>query len=292
MSRPDDGIARSVHVRLVRRAQELGVDPNQLIVRYGIERFLYRLSRSPHSERFVLKGGLLMLARLGETLRPTRDADLLGIGDLSDEALGLLVRDICEAEVEPDGVTLDPDSVALAGIREQNSYGGRRITLDGRLGNARLRLQIDVGIGDVVTPEPDRLDYPTILELPAPRLYAYPRESVVAEKLHAIVHLGAANTRMKDYFDLFALAKEGAIDLERLARAVAATFVRRSTRLPDGVPSGLTDTFADEPSKRAMWRAFLDRSRLEAPDLRVVVRDLRGFLVGPLGAAARMMRER
>jgi hypothetical protein len=239
-----EGLAKSVQVRLVRHAKEAGLDPNLVLTRYGIERFLYRLSRSRHAEQFVLKGALLLLVWLGETLRPTRDADLLGFGDLSDDALMKIFRDVCGVEVEPDAVMFDADSVAIEPIRDEDAYGGRRVTLRGQLGAARLTIQVDIGIGDAVTPVPQLMDYPSLLDLPQPRLRAYPRETVVAEKLHAMVLLGLRNSRMKDYFDVRALLREGAMDERSLGRAIAATFERRRTALPGGVPTGLTPAFS------------------------------------------------
>lgn len=277
------GLAQSVQVRLVRHAKQNNLDPNVVLARYGIERFLYRLSRSRHAEQFVLKGALLMLVWFGETLRPTRDADLLGFGELSDAALIAIFREICGVEVEPDATTFDADSVAVAQIREGDVYGGRRVTLRGQLGAARLAIQVDVGIGDAVTPAPQWLEYPSMLDLPRPRLRAYQRETVIAEKVHAMVELGMRNSRMKDYFDVRALLREGAIDEHQLARALAATFERRRTPLPEGPPAGLSDEFARDAARR--WSAFLDKNRLSGPALDEVVASIRDRLARPLARA-------
>jgi predicted nucleotidyltransferase component of viral defense system len=282
MSAASKGLARSVHVRLVRHAQATGVDPNLVLTRYAVERFLYRLSRSPHADRFVLKGALLMLVWLGETLRPTSDADLLGFGDLSEEALGRILKDIAAQAVEPDAVEFLADSVRVAPIRVEDDYGGWRATIQARVGAARLTVQVDVGIGDAVTPAPEWLDYPGLLDLPRARLRAYPRESVIAEKLHAIVVFGTRNSRMKDYFDVRALAREGAVDPSRLGEAIAATFARRDTAVPDEMPAGLRDEFAQDPLAQAQWKAFLSRSRLDAPALEEVVAEVRNFVLEPL----------
>lgn len=166
------GLAQSVQTRLVRHAKATGVDPNHVLARYATERFLYRLSRSPYVDRFVLKGALLLVAWLGENIRPTRDADLLGFGDLDPGALERLCQDIIGIEVGPDGVIFDTQSVRVAPIRVEDPYGGHRVTLLGRLGPARLKVQVDVGIGDAVTPEPLWLEYPSLLDLPRPRLRA------------------------------------------------------------------------------------------------------------------------
>lgn len=282
-----EGLARSVQVRLVRHAKEIGVDPNLVLTRYAVERYLYRLSRSRYAERFVLKGALLLLAWLGETLRPTRDADLLGFGELSTEELERIFREICAIEVEPDAATYLPDSVRVAPIREEDAYGGRRVTLQARLGSARLTVQVDIGIGDAVTPDPQWLDYPGLLEdLPRPRLKVYPRETVVAEKLHAMVFLGMRTSRMKDYFDVRALLVRGQeLDTAQLARAIAATFTRRRTALPADIPAALSDAFANDPTKQAQWRAFLTKNRLQAPTLQEVVADIRTRLAAPLALA-------
>lgn len=287
MSRERAGLAQSVQTRLVRHAKEAGLDPNVVLARYGIERFLYRLSRSHHAEQFVLKGALLLLVWLGETLRPTRDADLLGFGDLSDDALTKIFREVCGVEVEPDAVTFDAESVIIAAIREEDAYGGRRVTLRGQLGAARLAIQLDIGIGDAVTPEPQSLDYPSLLDLPRPRLRAYPRETVVAEKLHAMVFLGLRNSRMKDYFDVRALLREGAMDQRLLGRAIAATFERRRTAVPDDAPPGLTAAFSDDAQHQAQWNGFLAKNRLEGPALAEAVDELREGLAAPLDLARR-----
>ena len=220
MTNPREGLARSVQVRLARHAREIGVDPNLVLTRYAVERFLYRLSRSEHAERFVLKGALLMLVWLGEKLRPTSDADLLGTGDLSRETLERILKEVVSQPVEADAVEFDLDSVNVEPIRAEDDYGGWRATVRAQVGAARLTVQVDVGIGDAVTPAPQWLEYPGLLDFPSPRLRAYPRETVIAEKLHAIVRFGTRNSRMKDYFDIRALAREGAVDAAVLADAI------------------------------------------------------------------------
>ena len=167
------GLARSLQVRLARHARAIDADPNLVLARYGTERFLYRLSRSPYAERFVLKGALLLLVWLGETFRPTRDADLLGFGDISGQSVAEIFRQCCTLEVEPDGLVFDPGSVSVAAIRPEDFYGGQRGILRARLGAARIKVQVDVGIGDAVEPPAQWLDYPSLLDLPRPRLRAY-----------------------------------------------------------------------------------------------------------------------
>jgi predicted nucleotidyltransferase component of viral defense system len=285
--RPTTGLAKSVQVRLVRHAKALGVDPNLVFTRFAVERFLYRLSRSPHAASFVLKGALLLLVWLGERIRPTRDADLLGFGDLSDGALKRIFEEVCEQEVEPDGMTYDTASIRVASIRPGDVYGGRRVTLRSRLGAARLRVQVDVGLGDAVEPEPDWIDYPSLLDLPRPRLRAYRPETLIAEKVHAMVELGTRNSRMRDSFDVYALAAREAFVGDRLVRALRSTFGRRRTPIPASLPVALTPSFSEESGKRAQWAGFLRKSRLTSfpHELGPVVGALAEFL-GPVLLAA------
>lgn len=285
MSGDRDGLVRSLQTRLARHAREMGVDPNLLLTRYAIERFLYRLSRSPHAERFVLKEALLMLVWLGETLRPTRDADLLGFGELSDETLVKMFAEVCDTEVEPDATQFRSETVRVEPIRIEDAYGGRRVLLGAKMGKAALRVQVDVGIGDATVPEPVWLDYPSLLDLPRPRMRAYAVETVVAEKLHAIVLLGSRNSRMKDYFDLNAIAREGLARSDQLGESIAATFERRRTRVPDSLPMGLRDDFGLDPLKQSQWKAFLAKNGLVAPSLDEVVARIRDFVALPLASA-------
>jgi predicted nucleotidyltransferase component of viral defense system len=267
MNSARDGLARSVQVRLASHAKTIGVDPNLVLTRYAMERFLYRLSRSSYADRFVLKGALLLLVWLGETIRPTRDADLLGFGDLSDDNLMQIFVEVCMVEVEQDGMTYFGNSVHLAPIRPEDAYGGRRITLQGGLGAARLRVQVDIGIGDVVTPAPTWLEYPSLLDLPRPRLRAYPPETAIAEKLHAMVVLGSRNSRMRDFFDIDAIARRTVFESASLNSAIRATFDRRKTALPESLPLALTGPFAASQDKQAQWQAFRTKSgAITAPE--------------------------
>lgn len=275
-------LAASIHARLLNRAKARGEDFNLILTRYALERFLYRLSLMPAREAYWLKGAMLFDLWFDVPHRPTRDADFFGFGPMDIEALAGTIREICGVAVD-DGMVYDPGSIAVEEIREDARYGGLRVRLLGRLGNARCTVQLDVGYGDAVTPGPEEAIYPTLLdELPPPRLRVYPRAAMVAEKLEAIVSLGMANSRMKDYFDLRALAREGALDAELLGDAIAATFQRRGTQVPVGVPLGLSDEFARDPAKRAQWKAFLGKNRLEAPALEAVIEEVRRFVAEPL----------
>ncbi len=275
-------LAASIHARLLNRAKARGEDFNLILTRYALERFLYRLSLVPAREAYWLKGAMLFDLWFDVPHRPTRDADFLGFGPMDIDALAGTIREICGVAVD-DGMAYDPGSIAVEEIREDARYGGLRVRLLGRLGNARCTVQLDVGYGDAVTPGPEEAIYPTLLdELPPPRLRVYPRAAVAAEKLEAIVSLGMANSRMKDYFDLRALAREGALDARLLGDAIAATFQRRGTEVPVGVPLGLSDEFARDTAKRAQWKAFLGKNRLEAPALEDVIEEVRRFVAEPL----------
>lgn len=289
MSGTTSGLAQSVHTRLIRHAQSLGVDPNLVLTRFATERLLYRLSRSRHAERFVLKGALLLLMWLGETIRPTRDADLLGFGDVSDETLAATLAEVCVVNVEPDGMAFDPATIRVAPIRPQDIYGGKRVALLARLGAARIPVQVDVGIGDAVVPPPEWCDYPSLLDLPCPRLRAYRPETAIAEKAHAMVLLGTKNSRMRDFFDVYQLAQHASFDGPLLAGAIRATFERRKTAIPGALPSALTPAFAQADDKRAQWSAFLRKNRLTtAPkDLETVLAVLAEFLGSVFDAEAR-----
>ena len=288
MSPQSKGLSHSVQVRLVAHSKAIGMEPLFIFTRYAIERFLYRLSRSPYADRFVLKGALLMLVWLGETIRPTRDVDLLGLGDLSDASLAQIFRDICLTPVEPDGVEFNPLTLAIAQIRQEDAYGGKRVTFAGGIGSVRIRMQVDVGIGDAVRPSPVWIEYPSLLQGPLPRVRAYVPEVAIAEKLHAMVELGSRNSRMRDFFDVRAIAGQLAFKGGRLVQAVRSTFERRNTQVPDDVPLALRPEFTAEPDKRAQWMGFRKKNRLTAApaELLVVVQDIAAFL-GPVIHAAR-----
>ena len=264
-------LAASIRARLKQRADAAKQDFNLILTHYGLERLLYRLSISPHAGNYLLKGALLFSLWYDQPHRPTRDADLLGFGSDDIDTAVAAFREICAMAVE-DGIAFDPASVKGSVIRKEAGYGGVRIDLLAKLDGARITLQVDIGFGDAVTPAPESVSYPVLLDdLPAPQLRSYPKYTVVAEKFHAVCLLGMANTRMKDYFDLWVLLTEGALESTELRRAVEATFARRQLPVPNAVPSGLSDTFAQDAVKRAQWAAFLKKNRLDALDLVEVV---------------------
>lgn len=265
----------SIQARLLNRAKERGEDFNRTLTSFAIERFLYRLSLLPARETLWLKGARLFDLWFAGAHRATADADFLGFGSSEAPDVIQTIRAICLQPAE-DGMVFDPDLITAETIRGEARYGGLRIRLAGLLGKTRCPIQLDIGFGDVVTPGPEDVHYPTLLDgMPGARLKAYPRATVVAEKLEAMASLGMINSRMKDYFDLLALVNEGHLDIDEVSHAILATFTRRGTPIPSGTMTGLSDSFAGDPQKRAQWKAFLDRNRLAANDLADVVATLR-----------------
>jgi len=268
-------LAASIRARLKQRSDARKQDFNLILTHYGLERLLYRLSISPLAGNYLLKGALLFSLWYDRPHRPTRDADLLGFGPDDIDSAVAAFREICAMEVE-DGIAFDLASVKGSVIRKEAGYGGVRIDLLAKLDGARITLQVDIGFGDAVTPAPELVSYPVLLEdLPAPQLRSYPKYTVVAEKFHAVCLLGMANTRMKDYFDLWVLLTESALESKELRRAIDATFARRQLQVPHTTPSGLSDVFARDAVKTAQWTAFLKKNRLQALNLVDVVTLLR-----------------
>ena len=259
-------MAASVSRRLLNHANRIGADPNLILLWYALERLLYRLSVSPHAERFVLKGAMLFRLWGGDDFRATRDLDLLSVLNSERSIMRDVFSELCMQEVPDDGMHFEPGSVLVTEIREHQEYGGLRVKLTGRLGNARVPLQVDVGFGDAVTPAAVAASFPTLLEMPAPKIRAYPKEAVIAEKFEAIATLGATNSRVKDFYDIWTLSRRYQFDPAVLGSSIRATFKRRGTPLPVRPPIGLTAAFANDPAHQSQWRAFVNRN-LQQPQL-------------------------
>ncbi|WP_071466488.1 nucleotidyl transferase AbiEii/AbiGii toxin family protein [Polynucleobacter asymbioticus] len=274
----DKNIGASVRAKLKNKAQAEGKEFNLILTRYALERLLYRLSISDYREHFLLKGALLFDLWFDVPLRATRDIDLLGF-QLPDAAyLIKAFEDLCALEVA-DGIEFEGGSIRAEEIRKEANYTGMRVTLVAYLDGARSAIQVDVGYGDAVTPAPEMANYPVLLsEFPSPRLRVYPRYTVVAEKLDAIISLGMANSRMKDYFDLWVILNQSGLDQEILRTAVEATTTRRKTLMPEGLPLGLSDEFSQDRNKNIQWNAFLTKNQLDKIELRDLVLDLQGRL--------------
>lgn len=283
--RPLRNVAASVRQRLTNAAKQTGRPFQEVLQYFAMERFLYRLSLSPHNERFVLKGALMFNVWGAPASRPTRDIDFLARLNNSVETILPVIRDVCQQAVEPDGLIFDVDSIVGQVIKEDADYTGVRVTFLANLENARIPMQVDIGFGDVIVPEAALTDYPTLLELAAPRLRAYPRETVVAEKFEAMVKLGQLNSRLKDFFDLWLLPRQFEFDGRILSTAVTRTFAHRRTAITPQ-PVALTAAFANDPIKQTQWKGFLRKSRIDiAPqDLPAVIEAISGFLL-PLAQA-------
>ena len=254
-------MAASVLDRLRHLSHKTGDDYQFLLQRYAAERFLYRLGESPHREKFVLKGAMLLALWGGEAYRPTRDLDFAAYGSSFQEHIRDLLTEICAISCD-DGVVFQGEATRLESIRDQAAYDGFRAKLKLTVGSARIPLQIDLGFGDAIQPSPVDSAYPALLDHPRPRIRVYPREAVVAEKLHAMVVLGARNSRYKDFYDLCALAAHFAFEGETLGTAMRATFELRRTPFSGDVPLALTPRFYSDASRARSWRNYLERNKL------------------------------
>ena len=248
-ARVPKNLVASVRDRLRTLARLQREDYNFTLMRYVNERFLYRLGQSSHRGEFVLKGAMLLPLWGAENYRPTRDIDLLGFGDPAMGRVSRIFGEVAGLPVEPDGMTYDADQVTTEPIRGQE-YGGVRVRIPGALGNIRLPVQIDVGFGDAITPPAIEAEYPTLLDLPAPVLRMYPVETVIAEKFEAIVRFALANTRLKNFYDLWSVAQTRSVDGATLVEALTNTFLRRGTPVPVSLPTGLSPDFFEDAAKQ------------------------------------------
>lgn len=253
----------------------------EILNRFAIERILKRIELSSRANQCILKGGcLFILWSDGFSYRPTMDADLeiRGRGDIGSIA-GLFHEVARIVPVEPDGLLIDEESIRVGQIRADDEYGGVRAFMIAHIGTVRVHVQFDVGIGDAITPIAKKADFPALLEMSAPRIKVYPKATVIAEKLETIVKRGLANSRMKDYYDLWVLSREERIDVSEIVNAVVRTFARRKTEMPRECPYGLTQEFAHNADKQLQWNAFVRKSRLTGltPDFLTLVTTIRDF---------------
>jgi len=272
--------AASIRARLLALAQSKGEDYQRVLGRYAVERFLYRLGRSPYRDKFVLKGATLFTLWTGHTHRPTKDLDLLGQGSSAIGEVEQTIRAICQIQ-EEDGLVFDSASVEGTKIKEDDEYDGVRIKLLADLAGARIPMQIDIGFGDAVYPQPELASFPVLLPMEAPLIRAYPREASIAEKFQAMVLLDIRNSRMKDFYDIWFIANTWTFDMASLRNAIFASFERRGSTIPTGVPFALTDHFLNDPQKTQQWSAFVNRldPGEKAPSLEEVGAVLRAFLL-------------
>ncbi len=264
-------LSASIRTRLLSIAKSQNTDFNQILIRFALERILYRLSLSPYANRFVLKGALLFNLWYNMPHRATRDIDFLGFGSSDLKVLEDTFREIANISCH-DGIIFDPETITVEEIRKEAGYAGARVLIYAEINKARCKTQIDIGFGDTVVPGPVQLNYPVMLsDLPVPQLQTYPIYSVISEKVHAMVLFGMANSRLKDYLDLWILLRNEIIDDKILAEAVASTFARREMLIPIELPSGLTEEFAMDSSKQSMWLSFLRKNKLDVTSLVEVI---------------------
>lgn len=274
-------LAVSIRARLLNLSQKRGESLDRLVEHYAMGRFLYRLSKSSHRERFILKGAQLFHVWGASGHRPTRDLDLLGFGDSSEEAIAAIFTELIQAPTDPeDGLVWG--EIRTSAIRDDVTYGGTRAIIPARLAGARLSLQIDIGFGDAITPKPREEEWRELLDFPAARLLVYPPETVIAEKLEALVSLGLRNSRMKDFYDLHWLASHFDLDPVTVRMAVENTFARRGTALPTNPPVAYTTAFAEDRQKREQWNAFLRKNKLPAPELPEIIKVIQAHFPFPL----------
>lgn len=255
-------MAESVHQRLLNLRDESGEQFERLLVRYGAERLLYRLQVAGYVDSFVLKGAMLFALWQDMPARPTRDLDLLGFGENTHENLQKIFTKVCTVDTVNDGLDFDPATIQSEDIREADEYQGIRIRMTTFLGRARVPIQIDIGFGDVITPPPEVIDYPVLLDFPSPRIRAYHPATVIAEKFNAMIVLGILNSRMKDFYDVYRILLNMKVRDEDIANAIASTFKRRNVSIPSDLPPVFKADFVNEGNKETEWRAFLKRSNI------------------------------
>lgn len=285
MIRASDNFAISVRARLTQRARERQENAQLVMTRYAIERLLYRLSLSSFREAFVLKGAMLFSLWAPTPYRTTGDLDLLGLGDNTPARVAEIFRQVLEVPSE-DGVIFKPETLTAAAARAEDEYSGVALDVQAELAGARLPIHIDIGYGDAITPGVLDIEYPSLLGMPTPRLKAYPPETVLAEKFQAMTVLGIANSRMKDFFDIWAIANTFTFEGPVLAEAITATFARRETEPPAKPPLALSAKFA--AAKQAQWTAFLRRTDIALapepfPDIQAQIAEL---MMPPANAVA------
>jgi predicted nucleotidyltransferase component of viral defense system len=250
-------VVASVLARLRNTSKSNGAPFQQVLQQYAIERFLYRISKSRHAKSVILKGALLLKTIGIPTARPTLDIDMLRMGKADRGSLIALIKDCGTLEVEPDGLAFLADSVVAEEITKDSEYQGTRILMDARMGNVRLRIQVDFGVGDVIVPGPRMIEYPVFLGGDTIELLAYPVETSIAEKLQAMVTLGETNSRMKDFYDVWICASHLDFEREKLLKAVEATFKNRETDIPTDDFEVLTPGYAERHLMQ--WNAFVKK---------------------------------
>jgi hypothetical protein len=270
-------VAASLRQKLLNKSKAENRPFEELVRRYAMERFLYRLSQSGYRERLILKGALMFAVWKQSLYRPTLDIDMLGMMNNDATILEKCIRDVCSEKVGNDGIVFDPTTVRSEGITKDADYVGRRIAFIGKIENMRIPMQIDIGFGDAVFPEPDRITMPSFFGMPTGQLLGYTRESAIAEKYHAMVQMAELNSRMKDFFDIWVLSTTFDFSLKRISQAVKFTFERRHVPIAEEI-AAFSDAFAED--KQGQWLAFRGKIKaVEAPaSFRDITRQVEKFL--------------
>jgi len=279
-------VADSVLARLRNFAKAHNLVYNEVLMRYVLERIFYRIGMSRYAGKMILKGGnLFVYWQGGFDFRPTMDADMLFRGVGTPDRLKDIFTEICTLDLVDDGLRIDVASIAAIPILEDAEYGGVRVTFNAHVGQARTAVQIDVGVGDAVTPMARKAKYPTLLDFPAPELRMYPPETAIAEKFESLVKRGMVNSRMKDFYDIWKMSSLFDFDAHILKSAIVRTFERRKSLLPMERPVALTESFANDALKQKQWQAFLRKSRLSVGDRTFadIIHDISDFLMSAIG---------
>ena len=279
--KPVKNISASVRDRLLNLARSTGRNFQELTVRYTAERFLARLAKSEHSEQFILKGAMLYIPWKLDDKRTTMDLDLLGFGSPDMENLKIVFQQICDTDIKDDGLVFDKESITVTQIREESVYEGVRIIIAVSLGTMSIRFQVDVGFGDQVVPAPQSAEFPSLLSEHGPAIRSYSPETVIAEKFNAMIVLGMANSRMKDYFDICMLSQNFTMEANVLREAIKQTFKKRRTEFPQTEPIALSEDFFNNDSKQNQWKGFIRKQKRlnSAPGLSEIIEAIRAFLL-------------
>lgn len=270
-------LAASVKQRLLNLARAQGRGFDILLVRFALERLLFRLSQSAHRDNYVLKGGILVTQWFDHENRETRDADFLGFGDADAEKIKAIFAEIM-AIAGDDGLAFDTSALTAATTCEETEYGGVRLKANAYLERTRIPVTLDIAFGDALVDASQTIEYPSLLDMERPSIRAYPPAQVIAEKFQAVVALGLANGRMKDFYDLWAIPKSMPVDEQALDTAIAATFERRATPIPNERPSGLSAAMAEDATAQQRWRAYMESLELPVPDFAEVLDDIWALL--------------
>lgn len=266
-------LAASVKQRLLNMARAQGRGFDILLVRFALERLLFRLSQSAHRDNYILKGGMLVTQWLDHDNRETRDADFLSFGEADIETIKAIFAEIMVIAGD-DGLEFDTGALTASTIREETEYGGIRLKTNAYLERTRIPITLDIAFGDALTDASQTLDYPSLLDMERPSIRAYPPTQVIAEKFQAVVALGLANGRMKDFYDLWAIPKAMPVAEQELAAAIAATFERRATPIPIECPAGLSAAMAVDAAAQQRWRAYMESLELPVPEFAGVLDDI------------------